>query len=97
MFCKRPILAFFPLCRNADMALSPQPASTFDIGFFRNTGLALLIATLVAGAITLSLTLMESRSVILAREVQTQEPAETMAGVTGAIQRAYQEVQTGLQ
>jgi hypothetical protein len=80
------------------MALSPQPASTFDIGFFRNTGLTLVIATLVAGAITLSLTLMESRSIILARQEQAKVPAEIMAAeVTESIQTAYQVEQTGLQ
>jgi hypothetical protein len=80
------------------MALSPQPASTFDIGFFRNTGLTLVIATLVAGAITLSLTLTESQSITLARQAQTKVPAEIMAaGVTGSIQIAGQEEQTGPQ
>ena len=79
------------------MTLSPQPASTFDMGFFRTTGLALVIATLVAGAITLSLALTEGRSIILAREAQTQEPAKIVAEVTGSIQTAYQEEQTGLQ
>lgn len=77
------------------MALSSQPASTFDIGFFRNTGLTLVIATLVAGAITLSLTLTESRSIILAGQAQTKVPAEILAaGVTESIQIAGQEKQT---
>jgi hypothetical protein len=74
------------------MAFSPQPASTFDIRFFRNTGLTLVIATLVAGAITLSLTLTESRSIILAGQAQTKVPAEIMAAeVTESIQTVYQE------
>ena len=44
------------------MALSPQP----DIKFLRNTGFALVTATLLAGAIMLSLVRMESKPVILA-------------------------------
>ena len=79
------------------MALSPQPASTFDFGFFRNTGLALVVATLAAGAITLSLALAESRSITLAREAPAQGPAEIMAEATGSISTAYPEQQTGLQ
>jgi hypothetical protein len=44
------------------MALSPQP----DIRFLRNTGFALVTATLLAGAIMLSLVRTESKPVILA-------------------------------
>jgi hypothetical protein len=44
------------------MASSPQP----DIRFLRNTGFALVTATLVAGAIMLSLARTESKLVILA-------------------------------
>jgi hypothetical protein len=75
------------------MALSHEPASTSDLGFFRNTGFALVVATLVAGAITLSLTVKESRSIQTAsKEAQTKEPAEIVtADVTGSIQTASQE------
>jgi hypothetical protein len=52
------------------VALSSQP----DIRFFRNTGLALVAAALMAGAITLSLTL-KSGSVTLVRN--TEEPGKT--------------------
>lgn len=70
------------------VALLPQP----DVRFFRNTGLALVTATLMAGAITLSLTLTENRSVILALQAQTKEPAEIIAAeVTESIQTDYQE------
>jgi hypothetical protein len=44
------------------MALSSQP----DIRFLRNTGLTLVAATLVAGAIMLALVRTESKPVILA-------------------------------
>jgi hypothetical protein len=60
------------------VALSSQP----DIRFFRNTGLALVTATLMAGAITLSLTL-KSGSVTLVRDAEG--PAKT----------ASQELDTG--
>ena len=53
------------------MALSPQP----DIRFFRNTGFALVTATLMAGAITLSLTLTTNRSIALVRNAE--EPRNT--------------------
>ena len=44
------------------MALSPQP----DIRFLRNTGFALVTATLLAGALMLSIARTESKLVILA-------------------------------
>jgi hypothetical protein len=79
------------------MALSPRPASTLDIGFFRNTGLALVIATLAAGAITLSLALTESQSIVLAQKAQTNEAAEIMAEVTGSVVTANQRQQSDLE
>jgi hypothetical protein len=48
------------------MALPSRPESTSDIAFFRNTGLALILATLVAGAITISLTLTQNAPMQLA-------------------------------
>ena len=64
------------------MALSPQP----DIRFFRNTGLALVTATLAAGAITLSLTLAERSSIALVRsaEAQTESRTEIVGSVVAA-------------
>jgi hypothetical protein len=53
------------------MALT-QPDVTLDIRFFHFTGVALVVATLVAGAITLSLTVGESRALYLAQEVHTK-------------------------
>ena len=70
------------------MAL-PQPA--LDVAFFRNTGFILVLATLVAGALTLFLTVTESRSIILAQKAQMTEPAETVtAEITDSIQTASQ-------
>jgi hypothetical protein len=44
------------------MLLSPQP----DIRFLRNTGLTLVTATLMAGAVLLSLTLTERKPIMIA-------------------------------
>jgi hypothetical protein len=62
-----------PLNRNADMPISPQP----DIQFLRNTGLTLVTATLMAGAVLLSLTLTERKPVVIASNADH-------AGVTAA-------------
>ena len=43
------------------MPLSPQP----DIRFLRNTGLVLVTATLMAGAVLLSLALREGKPIII--------------------------------
>jgi len=55
---------------------SSQPATTFDLAFFRNTGFILVLATLIAGALTLFLTLTESRSIILAQNAQAMDSAK---------------------
>ena len=74
------------------MALTSDPAPTFDVGFFRNTGFALVLATLIAAAITLSLTLSESRIMNLAQEAHSKEPVRIgSAEVTGPIQVASQD------
>ena len=39
------------------MTQSSEQAPDFDIGFFRTTGLVLVVATLLAGGITLTLTI----------------------------------------
>ena len=62
------------------MALSSQSVSTSDIAFFRNTGLALIIATLVAGAITISLTLAQNQPIIFTNEGETKVPMQLAAG-----------------
>ena len=62
-----------PLNRNADMPISPQP----DIQFLRNTGLTLVTATLMAGAVLLSLTLTERKPIVIASNADH-------AGVTAA-------------
>lgn len=65
------------------MALSPQP----DIRFFRNTGFALVTATLMAGAITLSLTLKSGSTLVRNTEGQmeaTSEIAGSVVATTGA-------------
>jgi hypothetical protein len=58
------------------MALSPQP----DIRFLRNTGLALVTATLLAGTMMLSLALTESKPVIIANSADL--PANLYANPT---------------
>ena len=70
---------------------SSQPAATFDLTFFRNTGFILVVATLIAGALTLFLTLTESGSIILAQNAQAMESAKIVtAGATGASHTAPQ-------
>ena len=79
------------LDEDQDMA-SSQPATTFDLAFFRNTGLALVFATLVAGALTLFLTVGESRSIILAQKAQMKEPSKIVTvEISGSMQTASQE------
>ncbi|HEX7110702.1 MAG TPA: hypothetical protein VF224_15810 [Aestuariivirga sp.] len=41
------------------MALAHLPKAAPDIGFFRNTGLALVALTLLAGSITVGMTLIQ--------------------------------------
>jgi len=73
-----------------DEAGTASPA-TFDLAFFRNTGFLLVFATLVAGALTLFLTVAESRSIILAQNAQAKEPAKIVtAEVTGSSQTVSQ-------
>ena len=59
------------------MALSSQPISTSDVTFFRNTGLALIFATLVAGAITISLTLKQNQPIPFVQETSVANPLQT--------------------
>lgn len=47
-----------------------QPETQLDLRFFRLTGVALVVATSVAGAVTLSLTIGESRALYLAQHEQ---------------------------
>ena len=54
------------------MAIPPQTVAALDLTFFRTTGLVLVFATLLAGAVMLSLTLRERHTLLLA---QTQESA----------------------
>ena len=77
--------------KDTDMA-SSQPAATIDLAFFRNTGFILVVATLIAGALTLFITLTESRSIILAQDAQAKESAKIVtAEVTGDSQTVPQE------
>jgi hypothetical protein len=70
---------------------SSQPAAAFDLAFFRNTGFILVLATLIAGALTLFLTLTQSQSIILAQNAQAIESAKIVtAEVTGSSQTASQ-------
>ena len=71
---------------------SPQPATTFDLAFFRNTGFILVLATIIAGALTLFLTVAESQSIILAQKAQMKEPTKIVTvEITGSIQTVSQE------
>ena len=72
--------------------VSSQPAATLDLVFFRNTGFILVVATLIAGALTLFLTLTESRSIILDPDAQAMESTKIVtAEATGASPTASQE------
>jgi hypothetical protein len=74
------------------MAQSSQPISTFDTTFFRNTGLALVGGTLVAGAVMLSLVVSQSQSVLLAQEAQPKASLQLVAAsVAESVQAASQE------
>ena len=53
-----------------------QPDIPLDLRFFRFTGVALVVATLVSGAITLSLTVGESRAIDLAQQEQSKVPLQ---------------------
>ena len=55
--------------------------NTLDVRFFRLTGVTLVVATLVAGAMTLSLTIGESRALYLAQEAQTTIPLQLAASL----------------
>ena len=44
------------------MVQSPHQSQKLDVGFFRTTGLVLVLGTLISGAITLSLTLSMANS-----------------------------------
>jgi hypothetical protein len=61
------------------MAHPPQHVPSPDLIFLRNMGLGLVIATLVAGAVTLSLTIQESRAIILAGETSPAIPDQKVA------------------
>ena len=58
-----------------------QTDTPLDVRFFRFTGVALVVATLVSGAITLSLTVGESRALYLAQEAQTKVPQQLAASL----------------
>ena len=58
--------------------MAPNPNSS-DIPFLRNTGFLLVIATLVAGAITLSLTFREGRSMQMVQDSHISAPAQIVA------------------
>jgi len=60
---------------------STQPHATLDVRFFHFTGVALVVATLVAGAMTLSLTIDESRALYLAQEAQSKVPQQLAASI----------------
>jgi hypothetical protein len=61
------------------MALPSRQVSTSDIAFFRKTGLALILGTLVAGAITISLTLTQNQPIVFAEEMGTKAPMQLAA------------------
>jgi hypothetical protein len=50
---------------------SSEQAQDLDIGFFRTTGLVLVVATLLAGGITLTLTInmMDTASTLIASNI----------------------------
>ena len=50
-----------------------------DIRFFRFMGAALVVGTLVAGAMMLTLTVGESRAIYLAQEAHTKVPLQLVA------------------
>ena len=58
---------------------STQPDIPLDLRFFRFTGIALVVATLVSGAIALSLTVGESRAIYLAQQEQSKGPLQLAA------------------
>lgn len=60
---------------------STQPDIPLDLRFFRFTGVALVVATLVSGAITLSLTLGKSRALYLAQQEQSKVPQQLAASL----------------
>lgn len=66
------------------MAHSPLTESCPDLAFFRNTGIALVIATLAAGTVTLSLSLAESRAIILAGDTEPKISVQQVAVVAAA-------------
>jgi hypothetical protein len=67
------------------MALSSQP----DIQFLRNTGLTLVTATLMAGAVLLSLTLTERKPVAIANNADHPEMTAAEAAVAGPLNDVY--------
>ena len=62
------------------MACAPKPA---DIVFLRNTGYSLVFATLVAGAITLTLAMRESQSIQIAQQSEIRAPIQITAATFG--------------
>ena len=58
---------------------STQPDTPLDLTFFRFTGVALLVTALFAGAMTLSLTLSESRVLYLAQQEEMKVPLQLAA------------------
>jgi hypothetical protein len=53
--------------------------SVLDVRFFHFTGVALIVATLLAGAMMLTLAIGESRAIYLAQEAHTQVPVQLAA------------------
>ncbi|HUQ34920.1 MAG TPA: hypothetical protein VM144_00935 [Aestuariivirga sp.] len=60
---------------------STQPDTSLDLRFLRFTGVALVVATLVSGVVTLSLTVGESRALYLAQEAQKKVPLNLAASL----------------
>ena len=72
------------------MPLSPQP----DIRFLRNTGLTLVTATLMAGAVLLSLTLTERKPIVIASNAVPAGVTAAEAAVAGPLNGVYQSQNT---
>lgn len=72
------------------MPLLPQP----DIRFLRNTGLTLVTATLMAGAVLLSLTLTERKPIVIASNADHAGVTAAEAAVVGALFDVFQSQNT---
>lgn len=65
------------------MSLSSQPAEALDHRFFRNTGLVLVMGTLMAGAITLTLAMNMAETETTKIIASTIDVAPAASGPTG--------------